>query len=114
MALMVLSSVAKRRRKRRSIVGPRYFQERSIGPGYYQEEEESFQRGWGALLPASTSVHVLVVVVIVIVVVVVVIVVIVVVVVDVDGVDHSEDGVGHGEDKRQESKRGKLSVAAWK
>ena len=80
----------------------------------FQVVEESFYRGWGALLPASTSVHVLVVVVIVIVVVVVVIVVIVVVVVDVDGVDHSEDGVGHGEDKRQESKRGKLSVAAWK
>ena len=48
------------------------------------------------------------------VVVVVVIVVIIVVVVDVDGVDHGEDSVGHGEDKRQESKRGKLSVAAWK
>ena len=30
------------------------------------------------------------------------------------GVDHGEDGVGHGEDKRQESKSGKLSVAAWK
>ena len=71
----------------------------------FQVVEESFHRGWGALLPASTSVHVLVVVVIVIV---------VVVVVDVDGVDHGEDGVGHGEDKRQESKRGKLSVAAWK
>ena len=40
--------------------------------------------------------------------------VVVVVVVDVDGVDHGEDSVGHGEDKRQESKSGKLSVAAWK
>ena len=79
----------------------------------FQVVQESFHRGWGALLPASTSIHVLVVVVIVVVVV-VVIVVIVVVVVDVDGVDHGEDGVGHGEDKRQESKRGKLSVAAWK
>ena len=36
----------------------------------FQVVEESFHRGWGALLPASTSVHVLVVVVIVIVVVV--------------------------------------------
>ena len=43
----------------------------------FQVVEESFYRGWGALLPASTSVHVLVVVVIVIVVVVVVIVVVV-------------------------------------
>ena len=78
----------------------------------FQVVKESFHRGWGALPPASTSVHVLVVVVIVIVVVVVVIVVIVVVVVDVDGVNHGEDSVGHGEDKRQESKRGKLSMTA--
>ena len=47
----------------------------------FQVVEESFCRGWGALLPTSTSVHVLVVVVIVIVVVVVVIVVVVVVVI---------------------------------
>ena len=78
----------------------------------FQVVEESFHRGWGALLPASTSVHVLVVVVIVIVVVVVVIVVIVVVVVDVDGVDHGEDSVGHGKDKRQKTKGCKLSMAA--
>ena len=63
---------------------------------------------------AYCSVVVVDIIFVVIVVVVVVIVVIVVVVVDVDGVDHGEDSVRHGEDKRQESKRGKLSVAAWK
>ena len=75
----------------------------------------------GAAAPVVVVVAVAVVVVVVVaavvvvvVVVVVIIVVIIVVVVDVDGVDHGEDSVGHGEDKRQESKRGKLSVAAWK
>ena len=58
-------------------------------------------------MPASTSVHVLVVVVVVI-----VVIVVVVVVVDVDRVDHSEDSIGHGEDKGQKTKGSKLSMAA--
>ena len=62
-------------------------------------------------MPASTSVHVLVVVVVVIVVIVVVVIV-VVVVVDIDRVDHSEDSIGHGEDKGQKTKGSKLSMAA--
>ena len=63
-------------------------------------------------MPASTSVHVLVVVVVVIVVIVVVVIVVVVVVVDIDRVDHSEDSIGHGEDKGQKTKGSKLSMAA--
>ena len=74
--------------------------------------KQSIQGCWGTFLPSSTGVHVLVVVVVVIVVVVVVIVVVIVVVVDVDGVDHGEDSVGHGEYKGQKSKGSKLSMTA--
>ena len=77
--------------------------------------EHSCKGCWGAFMPASTSVHVLVVVVVVIVVIVVIVVVVivvVVVVVDVDRVDHSEDSVGHGEDKGQKTKGSKLSMTA--
>ena len=43
MALMVLSSVAKRRRKRRSIVGPRYHQEEQSSEPRYLQEQQRFE-----------------------------------------------------------------------
>ena len=43
MALMVLSSVAKRRRKRRSIDGARYHQEEQSSEPRYLQEEQRFQ-----------------------------------------------------------------------
>ena len=84
-----------------------------VFPNLIQIVEQSFKGCWWTFLPASTSVHVLVVVVVVVIVVVVVVIVVVVVVVDVDSVDHGEDSVGHGKDKRQKTKGCKLSMAAW-
>ena len=59
---------------------------------------------------ASAGVHVIIVVVVIVIVVIVVVIIIIIVVVNVDGVDEAEDGVGHGEDEREEAESGELPV----